>query len=346
MPEVRGSLDAITVTTTGPAAATMPAGPPVLPAGHPDAGTGMIPGHPAKMQQSKGGAFRVNVTQGTPGAAAIGKDRAKVELFAKGAVIKTYDMNLDEKGCLEIHEIPLETAFQPVVSVWHGGVEQQMVGVAMHRYQPAVEMDMKVYEVTTEKPAWTIGIRHIVAEPVEVDGKLILRVTEMIGGYNPLDKAWIGENGVTVSVALPAGAANVQFGPGMAEAGAKVVGGKVVRGKTMLPGSTQYVFGYDLPVVEGKAAMNLTAPADTTLFALYLPGDAKVDQMKGVEAGKAAGTHADAARQMLKAKAIKAGDEVVVALSEIKKPKPAEKPVEPMEQTTDLHLPTIPTKGK
>jgi hypothetical protein len=348
----RGSLDAVTILpSTQPASQQPPISGNAIPAGHPQVqgeANGMnasaIPGHPAKMQAPKFGALRVKVSQGTKDAVPVGKDSVKVELFARGVVLKTLRATLDESGIIELHDLPLETPFQPVVTVTHAGAEEQMVGPPMHTYQPAVELDMKVYETTAEKPAWTIGIRQILAEPVTVNGGTVLRITEMIGGYNPLDRAWTGESTAdgtqTFALALPADAQNVQFGPGLAEAGGKVVAGKAVRGKTMLPGINQYVLAYDIPVTDGKASISFVAPADTTLFAMYVPGDAKIDSHTGLDIGKAGGTNGEAARQLLKAKTVKAGTVLTVDLSAVKvPPPPTTQATEPPDQTTDLHLP-------
>jgi len=143
----------------------------------------------------------------------------------------------------------------------------------------------------------------------------------------------------TLAVTLPEGAGNVQYGPGMAEAAAKVVGNKVVRGKTMLPGSTQYVVAYDIAVKDGRAAATFTAPADTTLFALYLPAEWKVEKTTGLEVGSASGAHAAGKAQLLKAKTVKAGAVLSVEISGIKPPPPPDK-VDPLkDHTTDLQLP-------
>jgi hypothetical protein len=206
-----------------------------------------------------------------------------------------------------------------VISVLHGGVEQQMVGPPMHKYQPAVEVEMAVYEVTNEKPAWTTGMRHVSLKGVAMDGGVGVNVTEVMGVYNPLDRAWAGEDVGgrmrTVAVTLPAGARDVQFGQGMLEAGAVLVDGVLVRGGAMLPGAAQCVFGYTMPTSGGRAKVSFVAPAKTTLFVLYVPGDWKVEKVDGLEVGQASGSKGDAGQRLLKAKALKAGQVVSVELS-------------------------------
>jgi hypothetical protein len=347
-PAVRGSLDAMTVVP-----ATGAASQPALPAGHPampgmggGGAGGMDPamaGHMGAMGGATVGAIRVNIKQATPGGPELGKEPVTVMLFVKGVAIKTYKTALDEKGVVELHDLPVDVAFQPIITVEHQGFEQQFVGPPVNRMQPMVEMDMPVYEVTGEKPAWTIGLCDVEAEVVKAaDGVPGLFFTELLGVFNPGDRAWtgaaVGGQRRTMTVLLPEGAMNVQMGPGFAEAGATVLSGSLVRGKTLLPGSSQFVFGYTLAARDGKVTASYTAPADTTLFALYLPQDVKVEKLTGLEVGTAGGTSGAAKRQLLKAKGVKAGETVSAELSGIKLPVVATQP-EALPQTTDLHLP-------
>jgi c-type cytochrome biogenesis protein CcmF len=333
--EPRGSLDAVKVVT--PAGQGGAQTQPSMPAGHPalGGGGGMME-HP-KSPENKTGALRVLVSNGTKGGTSVEKDAVTVTLLSRGEAIKTYKAVV-EKGVVELHDLPLEPAFQPVISVMHGGAEQQMVGPPMHKYQPAVEVEMAVYEVTTQRPAWTSGMRHITAKAVDVNGQVGVNVVEVMGAYNPLDRAWAGEevggSKRTVAVTLPAGAQDVEFGQGMLEAGAKVVDGTIVRGGTMLPGPSQMVFGYTLMAKEGRATLSFVAPAPTTLFALYVPGSWKVEKVDGLEVGKASGTNGDAGSRLLKARGLKAGQVVSVELSGITVPV-----VKP-----DV-VPTLPDKG-
>jgi len=356
VPGVKGSLDAVTVLPTGPAASSAAATQPtVIPAGHPQIMKDATPPTAAlhgDMGAAKTGALRVVVSQGTKLGPPIGKDSARVELLSQGVAIKTYLTQVDDKGIIELHDLPLDVPFQPVITIVHDGAEQQRVGAVMHKYQPAIEFDMPVYEITTQKPAWTIGLRDIETQVVTAQGggtDLYVRFTDMIGGFNPEGRAWTGESvgGVrqTLAIALPAEAVNVQFGPGMAEAGPKVVNHTVIRGKTMLPGSTEYMIAYDVPVKAGRARVTFTAPADTSLFALYVPGEWTVEKTEGLEGASAGGTHATGKSQLLKAKVVKAGELLSVEFSGIKPPPPpATKPAE-ADHTTDLHLP-IPSGKK
>ena len=156
------------------------------------------------------------------------------------------------------------------------------------------------------------------------DGKTAtgLKLVEMVGGFNPTDRAWIGtltadKQRETVSLKLPEGATDVIFGPGMLEAGAKVVDGRIVRPGTMLPGSTQYVYSYTVPVKDGKATLQFTAPVEETLFAVYAPAGAKVAKADGLEIGKAQGKNGENGMVLVKGKNVKAGTVSTVELSDI-----------------------------
>lgn len=339
-PAPRGSADAVisVPAATQPAgAATLPAGHPgiggmgsgTLPAGHPGipgagggGGAGGLPqGHAPINTAPATGALRVIISQGTPGGPADAKDPVTIELYSRGKVLNTYHAAMDAKGVVELKDLPLEQSFQPVITVLHGGVAQRLVGPSFNKVNSAIEMDMKVYEVTDTPPAWTIGMRYITTELQGLGKVSSLKVVETIGGFNPLDRAWLGKLNSAkeyeiFSLTLPPGATDILFGPGMLEAGAKAADGTIVRPGPMLPGSTEYVFGYTVPVVDGKATLIFTAPADTTLFALYPPVGAKVLKLEGLEKGKS-GMPGGNGALILKGRNHKAGALAKVTLTDI-----------------------------
>ena len=219
---------------------------------------------------------------------------------------------MDAQGVVELKDLPLEQAFQPVITVTHAGVAQRIVGPAVTKMQSAIEMDMKVFEVTETRPAWTIGMRYVTTEPQGLGKVSSLKVTETIGGFNPLDRAWVGtvnsaNEHELFSLTLPPGATDVVLGQGMLEAGAKVVAGKLVRPGPLLPGANQFVFGYTIPVVDAKATLSFVAPADTTLFALYTPAGAPALTVEGLEQGKAQGPRGSSGSVLPQGRDVKAG---------------------------------------
>lgn len=312
---VWGQVAATPPATTGPATT----GAASMPAGHP--GAGAFPAHPA-VGGAKAGGVRVLISQGTKGGPAIGEDAVTVELYARGKVLKTYQTKIDAKGVVELRDLPVEESFQPVITVLHGGTPQRLVGGEITKYQPAIEFEMKVFETTETRPDWTIGMRYVTMIPQGLGKVTSLKIEETIGGYSPSDRAWVGtENAAkereAFAVPLPANATDVVLGMGMLEAGAKMVEGKLVRPGPMLPDSTAYVFGYTVPVKDGKATVSFVSPAKVSLFAVYAPAGAKAVKVEGLEVGKAQGGHGKQGELMFKGKDVKAGAVATVELSDI-----------------------------
>jgi hypothetical protein len=323
-PAPHGAAGAVVAS---PSTATAPADTqPALPPGHPGAGgKGAMPaGHPEVGDKNapKTGALRVNFSQGTAGGSAIDKDPITVDLYAKGRILKTYPAKLDAKGLMELKDLPLDEPFQPVITVTHGDVPERFVGPAVTKFQHALEFEVKVYDVTDTKPAWTVGMRHIMMEPQGLGKVSSLKVVEMIGGFNPTDRAWRGtlnaaKKSEIFSVALPTGATDLVLGSGLLEAGATAENGRLTRPGPMLPGSVQYVFGYTVPVVDGKATLTFETPANTTLFAAYAPVGARMVKLEGVELAKPQAANGPAGIQLLKAHGVKAGTVVRVEMADI-----------------------------
>ncbi|HUO09481.1 MAG TPA: hypothetical protein VM008_14325 [Phycisphaerae bacterium] len=333
---VQGSQNAMTVIGANTAAA--PATQPAVsqPEADPTAAF-----HPAGMQSPKSGALRVKFSQGTKDGPAIGRDPVTVEIFSGGKVIHTYKAQIGDDKQLELHDLPLDVPFQPIITVLHAGAQEELIGPPMHKFQPAVELDMPLYEVTAEKPAWTSGIHHVTVLPTMTNDVLALHVTDMMGGFNPTDRAWLGTNNVTLTLELPKNATNIQLGQGLAEANPTITGTTITRGKPMLPGPTEYDCGYTLPVTAGKASLTFTLPADTTLFALYLPSDIHVDTCVGLTPSSSSGKAGLEGRQLLVGKHLNAGQVITLDLSGITPPPapPKATPAQPADEQTHLNLP-------
>ena len=72
----------------------------------------------------------------------------------------------------------------------------------------------------------------------------------------------------------------------------------------MLPESTAYVFGYSVPVKDGKATLTFVAPAKTSLFAVRLPTGAKVVKAEGVAPSKTKGNSGELVGKDMKAESV------------------------------------------
>ena len=153
------------------------------------------------------------------------------------------------------------------------------------------------------------------------NGKLTLHVTEMMGGFNPTNLVWIGDHNITLTLHLPANAQNIVLGQGLAEANSTIANiNTITRAQThVASGPTEYDFGYTLPVTDGTAhTLTFTLPADTTLFALYLPASFKIEKKPSDSPPPppAANTaRRRRFRQLLVGKHLKAGEQLTVEAS-------------------------------
>gem|GEM_PF-4561891 len=323
-PMPRGSSDAVSTTkpartlniNTDNANATMPAGTSSTPMDHPG-------GSKQPVERADFGTLRLTLKQGTKGAPPLKAVPVTIDLLSRGQKLKTIEKTLDDGVTVELDKLALSPAFQPIITVARDGAVQQMVGPALHPMQSKVELEMSVYEITSDKINWTMGMRHVTMMPMQTPTGVVLKVEELVGVYNPTDRAWTGDvqpdgERMTYGVQLPKEASDVLFGKGMLEAGAKVKNNMIVRGTTMVPGASDLVYGYSLPVKDGKATLTLISPGDTGMLAVYVPGDFKVEKFSGVGEGKASGLHGASGRILYKAKDVKPGAVTVFELSGIK----------------------------
>ena len=203
------------------------------------------------------------------------------------------------------------------------GGEQQLVGAVINIFQPAVELEMKVYEVTEERPTWTIGLRTVLAKVDKVGG-----VVGAAGGgdHRSVQPGAEGLAGGEGGGWEPAGDGDQAAGGGersAVRAGDARGGGQ---GRKRHGGSRQDDAAGDARACDGilcavggggRALLRYAAPADTTLMAVYLPAGVKIEKSVGVEVGKPGGVHAVSKDQLLKGKGIKVGTDVVIELSGI-----------------------------
>jgi hypothetical protein len=255
----------------------MPGG---LPAGHPNIyGNG-----PATRPAAKFGTVMLRAYQGTKDAPAIGETRAVLELYHRGQVLAKVEGTLDASGSLVFTKLPLDVPFQPVVMLRHSGVDYTAVGEVMDGYHAGQELEVPVYETTEKQPAWDVEMRHVIVEPAAE----AVRVTEMLVVANPTDRTWLGapqKDGKRVSFAipLPAGASQVEFGNG-ADGSVKFEAGRVVNALPLQPGSTQYQLTYVVPVVDGKAKVQVVAPAPTRHMMVFVADNGSPVTAEGLQA--------------------------------------------------------------
>jgi hypothetical protein len=272
------------ITKVGPStrpAGALPSGHPQLPSGHPDVNA-------SKGQQAPtDGTLAIRVIPGTKDGPAVGGMPVKLDFYHRGKVVQKAELTLDNRGVVLVQNVPLLLQVQPVASVEYGGVTFRAVGEVMDENRPAQQINLPVYETTTERPAWTVKTRHVIVHPA-VDGGV--KVMEMLGIESPSDKAWLGEgatkeaSGVTMTLPLPAGARKVESSA--IEAGtAKFEGGRLVSTASLNPGSSQLQYSYVVPVSgDGTVVLSLTAPADTVKMGVFVPEQGMKADVSGLVA--------------------------------------------------------------
>jgi hypothetical protein len=260
----------------------LPPGHPPMPAGQ-SGNVGNLPaGHPAVTPVTTApggkGSITIKVVQGTRGARAVGADAVGVEYYgAQGELVARSAGRVSDKGDVTVRDVPLAQPVQPLITVTHAGVAYRTPASVMDARTPEQEVEVAVYEVTDQEPAWEVRMRHVILEP-RPDG---LAVTEMISVFNPADRAWTGAAGggnggagkpTTLAITLPAGATDVKAGSPPADVGT-FADGRVVYAAAMVPGATDYQIRYVLPAKDDAAEVTLVAPAATGSLFVFLPDD-------------------------------------------------------------------------
>ena len=346
------ALGACTLAETPPQApadgkGSLPAGHPTLPPGsggmppgHPPmapGGGGMPPGHPslpgggaltadadAPPPGSKG-TLIVQATQGTRGGPVATGDAVIVVIVREGLAMKRFAAKLDDKGQAVLEDLPVAGGVQPVVTIKHGGVDYWEGGPTMHAGPPDHRVNIVVYESTEEPPPYVIRTRQILARRTE-EG---LYVKELMVIDTKSDKTWIGRKEadgkrVTLELTLSENTGRADFWDGFQGNSMDLMGTRLVDRAPVFPGTTQFVFGYVVPVKGGNAALEITCPAETAQLAFAVLDDGSKVSVKGLEAGDPIQKGKQKLRVYTAANA-KAGQKASVALTNIPDPPPAPK---------------------
>lgn len=278
---------------------------PVLPAGHP-----MLP---STQPAATSGSITVHAYQGTKGGPAIGGEKVTVELYHRGALLQAVEGKLDATGNTIISDLPLSLPFQPLIRVSHAGVDYSAIGNPMDTSHAGQKVELAVFETTEQAPAWTIQMLHLMVMPAE-DG---VHVVQMLQVQNPSDKAWVGDKvgdkRVTLALSLPAGATDIEVGGALRDGCDQTPDGKLVNRLALSPGDSMMQVNYVLPLKDGQANLNLTAPWTTSQVMVVVPDGT------GVTAGgvESAGVQAMGKTrvQLFKAANLKAGDQITLTLT-------------------------------
>ena len=217
-----------------------------------------------------------------------------------------------------LHKAVPET---PVIMLTAYGTVPSAVA-AMHAGPPDHRVSVTVWESTEEPPPWSIRTRQILARRTE-EGLYIkeLMVVDATG-----DKTWIGRKDAdgkraTLELPLSGNTGRADFYGGFVGSTTDLVNGRLVSRAPVFSGATQFVFGYVVPVTDGKASVEITCPADTAELAFAVLDDGSKVSVKGLEAGDPIPKGKQKLRVYV-AKKVKAGEKVTATLSGIPEPPP------------------------
>jgi hypothetical protein len=265
--------------------ATLPA---AMPPGHPSLEQMMAAGaasQPATTAPDLHGTLTLSVVQGSAGGPAIGATKASITLYHRGAALKQLDVELDAQGHAELTDLPVNPPVQPMVSIEHAGLLQQGLGPVLDAAHPSQKIEMKVYETTDQKPAWSVAMRHMI---VDYEGALV-HVTEMLSVTSPADRIWrgepMGDRTVTIALPLPAGAKDVQLDAGFDTDLTEIAKGMLVTASPLFPGRNEVRFSYTLAATAGKVGLSIAAPVPVGSLMVFLPADQTKVTATGLEGG-------------------------------------------------------------
>jgi hypothetical protein len=300
-----------------------PSGEPALPAGHPSFGGG-----PPLMAPDAKGTLVVQAVQGTRGGPAIAGDPVVVELIHDGQAVKKIETKLDEHGQVFLENLAVGTGVRPDVRVRHGGVEYRQTGEFMHASPPDQRMTVVVYEPGEQAPPWVIRARHLFVKRSD-EG---LYVKDMMVVESPTDRAWVGRPDAkgqrsTLELQLAENTGRVDFYAGFDRDGTELRAGRLINHMALLPGTSQYQFGYVIPIVGGKATIEIDNPADTNQLVLIVPDDGSKAVVTGLSAGEALEMGPQQKVRLFSAQDVKAGQKVAVTLTGLAEAAPPPAPL-------------------
>jgi hypothetical protein len=317
--------------TAGPptVGAPLPAGHPPLP-GAPHSGTAAMPaghppmpGGPPPVAPDAKGSLVVQAVQGTRGGPAIAGDAVVVELIHDGQSVKKIEAKLDDRGQAIMDDLPVGLGVQPEVLVRHAGVEYRQTGEFMHASPPDQRVTVVVYEPSEKAPQWIIKARHLFVKRID-EG---FYVKDMMVVESPTDRAWVGRADAkglrtTLELQLAKNTGRVDFYAGFDRLGTELIEGKLVNRTPLLPGTSQYQFGYIVPITDGQAVINVYNPADTGQLVVIMPDDGSKATVTGLSEGEAAEMGPQKVR-IFSAQDVKAGQGIGVTLSGLAETAPA-----------------------
>ena len=165
------------------------------------------------MAVSTKGTLVIRAVQGTKDGPPVGGEEVEVVVFCREQPVQQISSKLDERGMLVVNDLPVSLGIRALVRVKHAGVLYQDAGPLMNDSAPQASVDVTVYEVTDEAPAWRIVARQL-AGAIVADG---IDVAETVVVENPGDRTWLGAPAdaqgrrATVRLGLPPDAVEIEL---------------------------------------------------------------------------------------------------------------------------------------
>jgi len=240
------------------------------------------------------GLIAIKTVQGTNGGPPIGPDKVTVELYGRGGKLRTIETKLDAKGAAMIKGLPLGAPFQPKVLVEHAGTSYSKIGEIMNAGRPTQTVTVKVFETSDKDPQWEVAMWHLIVQPSEKGG---MQVDETLAVRNMTDTAYLGPpdaegRRISVALSLPKGVRKVdKMGGALHDCCASVVDGRLLSKAPLAPGMSQFRLNYTVPTPEGKAEVDLVAPAAAKQLMVFVPKDSKGFGSATLKAGDVFNVH-------------------------------------------------------
>lgn len=301
----------------------------------------------AAMNMGPRGQIAVRAVQGTKGGPAIGVADVEVELFHRNQGVKKIAAKLDEHGVVMVQDVPLGLSVRPVVRIRYGAATYQDVGPQMDATHPSSSVDVTVFEMTDDEPAWKITNRTLAIAPIPGE----LDVVESIEVENPADRTWMGAPAdaqgrrATVSLTLPAGARNVGLEFGFhGWCCTSIKDNRLIVQMPLMPGKAPFRFTYRIDTPNGSSDVRVSNPVSCAQLEFLIPeGGAKV-QSSGLSDGGTRTVGGTLVRAF-KAEAVAPGTTIGLSLAGLPAPMPlpttSSVPVQSTTSALDANMPMI-----
>ncbi|MCB9839027.1 MAG: hypothetical protein H6813_06785 [Phycisphaeraceae bacterium] len=241
---------------------------------------GQSPGAPeAPPSPLTTGRLVVHAIQGTAGANSARGDAVRVELFSGPdslGSLGSLESTLDENSQTVFDGFLIGDGVRPVISIEHAGVTYQETGPPLTTESPSADLDITVYDATTDEPQWRLGSRQVMLTPES--GHIV--VSESVIVTNPGDRTWTGgetaPNGkaTTVRLGLPGGARDVLLDAGFHGWCCTTFDGATLTVQMpLMPGATLYRFSYIIDPTDGQADLPFATTAPTDELAVFVPDE-------------------------------------------------------------------------